>query len=135
MDRLYSKNALIIKAATCVMLSPLCILVSSLIDIQNPFVYIMVTLVPIGCLYTIPFWMSVSYLSKYRIKSIKKYILLDILSCFVSATLGVLCTEIVYTVIYADTSVAGMLTLIFAVIFLIISAIFWLMYLILSHKK
>ncbi len=135
MDKLYSKNALIIKAVACILLSPLYMLTSSLLDIQNAFIYVMVSIVPIGCLYTIPFWMSVAYLKKYRVSSIKKYILLDFLSCFITSFLGVLCSEIVLTVITADTSVAGLLTIIFAIIFLIISAIFWLIYLILARKK
>ncbi len=117
------------------MLSPLCILVSSMLDIQNPFMYVMTSLVPIGCLYTIPFWMSVSYFKKYRISSIKKYILMDLISCYLAATVGVLFSEIVYTVITRDTSVAGILTVIFSIIFLNISAIFWLMYFVLSRNK
>jgi len=117
------------------LLSPLYMLTSSLLDIQNAYIYVMVSIVPIGCLYTIPFWMSAAYLKKYRVSSIKKYILLDFLSCFITAFLGVLCSEIVLTVVTADTSVAGLLTIIFAIIFLIISALFWLIYLILARKK
>ncbi len=131
MNKLYSKNALIIKAASCFMLSPLYLLIESL----SIFYMLAHLVILVGCLYTIPFWLSASYLKKFRVKSIKKYILFDFLACYVPAFLGTLCTEVVYTIVTADTSFAGIYTVIFSIIFLFISLLFWFLYVILSRKK
>ena len=131
MDKLYSKNALIIKAVSCFMLSPLYALIESL----SIFYVLTHLIILVGSLYTIPFWLSASYLKKYRVRSIGRYVWLDFVACYFSAFLGALFTEVIYTIFTGDTSFAGIYTLIFAMLLLAISLIFWVVYFVLSRKK
>ena len=135
MDKLYSKPLLVIKAIYCICLCPLNVLISSYITVEDAFIYLMLCAVPVGCLFTVPFWFSAVYLKKYIVTKIGKYVLLDALSCVVPAIFGVLFTEIVYTIISETTVMAGIVTAIFTVIFIIVALVFWLIYLILSRQK
>lgn len=135
MDKLYSKRANFLKAFICLLLSPLYILISSIIKIDDVFLYAFFSAIPIGCLYTIPFWLSVMHLKKYRVKKIGKYILNDFAFCFSPAMLGILFSEVISAMINGKTGVDGIVTIIFLIIFTIISIIFWLLYLLFSYKK
>ncbi len=136
MERLYSKRALIIKAVFCILLSPLYVIISSLINIENVFIYVIISAIPTACLYTIPFWLSLHYIIEYRIAGkIGKYILLDLGVCFAPAVLGILFSEVIYTVANKSTDAAGIITVIFSAIFIITTLIFWLFYFVFSRKK
>ena len=135
MDKLYSKTALIYKAAFCVMLAPLYALFSMTIRIDDAFLYVIVSVLPIGCLYTLPFWPSLISIKKYRVSKIGKYILFDFLVCFLPALLGILFSEIITTLINGATLADGFATVIFFVIFSIVSLVFWLLYLVFSKIK
>lgn len=134
MNKLYSKSFLIVKAVFCVGLSPLYMIISSLLTVEDNFLYIIISAVPIGCLYTIPFWLSISYMRKFRVSGIAKYILYDAVYCLAPATLGVLFSEIVYSIVEKSFIASGIVTLIFSAIFILVSLIFWLFYRIFSHK-
>ncbi len=135
MDRLYSKSALIIKAAFCVILAPLYMLLSNLLYIEDGFLFILVTVIPIGCLFTLPFWLTAFHLLKYRVKKIGRFILLDAAVCLAPALISTVFCELVYVLINGKTAADGILTIIFASIFFIISLIFWLLYFISSRIK
>ena len=128
MHNLYSKKILIFKAVFCVMLAPLYLLISSLITVEDPFLYIIVSILPIGCLYTIPFWFSLVSFKRIRIEGLKKYILLDLLSCLIPAFFGMLFADIVYTLANGISASDGILTLLFTFEFILITSIFWLGY-------
>ena len=135
MDKLYSKQILILKAVCCFLLAPLSALLSFLISVDDSFVYILLSIVPIGCLYTIPFWATLSFVKKYRVARIGQYIVFDAVVCLIPAVFGALTFEIIFTVINGKTVSSGFVTLVFSFIFIIASAIFWLMYWIFSYKK
>lgn len=135
MDKLYSKSAMIGKAVYSTLITPACILISSFFNVTNPLLYIIIALIPIGCLYTIPFWISASYIRKYRVGKIGKYVIYDLISCFIPAFFGILFFEIIYTIIVENIIASGLLTIIFSIIFIIVSALFWIAYLIFSKRK
>ena len=117
------------------MLSPLYMLITSVITEEDSFIYIILSAMPIGCLYTIPFWFSLTYIRKYYVEAIGKCILWDMAVCLVPAVLGILLSEIVYTVVSSSIVAAGVVTLIFGLIFVLISLIFLLLYYIFSRVR
>lgn len=135
MDKLYSKQALMVKAVFCVMLAPLYTLIAQLVSVEDGFLYIFLSTVPVGCLFTIPFWFSLLYLKKYRVNRIGKYILLDFFICVLPAIFGILISEIFVSIIEGKTMADGIATAIFSTIFMLISLLFWLIYFIFSRKK
>ncbi len=135
MDKYYSKSFITAKAVGCLLLSPLFLLISSVLSIENVFVTIVLSVVPVGCLFTLPFWLTLNFIRKFRTSKIGKYILLDAVSCLIPAIFGVLFTEIVYTVINHSTFASGILTVILTAIFILISLIFWLLYFVFSRVK
>ena len=134
-EKVYSKSAIIIKVIFSLMLAPMYVLFSSFMNIEDGFLYIILSVVPIACLYTLPYWVSLVYIKKYPSPSIGKYILFDFVSCLIPAFFGILIAEIIITVINGKTLADGITTLIFTVIFAVISLIFWLLYFIFSKMK
>ncbi|MBE6691778.1 MAG: hypothetical protein E7586_00395 [Ruminococcaceae bacterium] len=134
MDKLYSKAALITKAVFCVCLSPLYMLLSALLTIEDGFLYLVFSIVPVVCLYTIPFWITLIFIKKYPVVKIGKYALFDCLCCFAPAVLGMVLADVAYTVAWGATNVSGIMTLIFVVIYLIITLVFVLLYFLFSYK-
>ena len=135
MHNLYSKNVLIFKAVFCVMLAPLYLLISSLIKIEDPFLYIILSILPIGCLYTIPFWFTILNFKRHRMDGVKKYIMFDLFCCLIPAFLGMLFADIVYTVTNGTFSSDGIITILFAFEFVFITSLFWLGYYIFYRVK
>lgn len=135
MDKLYSKQILILKAVCCLLLAPLYALLSRLLTIEDGFVYILVSIVPVMCVYCLPFWLSLSYIKKYRVSTIGIYVLWDAVVCLIPAFLGTLFYEIVFSIVNGRNVSDGFVTLIFTAIFCIISFIFWVLYFIFSYKK
>lgn len=135
MDKLYSKRANFIKILFCLLLAPVYYLISSVISIDDVFIYTFFSAIPVCCLYTIPFWLSVTHLKKYRVKKIGKYILYDFAFCFSPAIFGILFAEVISAIINGKTDADGIITAIFLIVFAIISVIFWLLYLLFSYKK
>lgn len=135
MDKLYSKTALAVKAVYCALLAPLYLIISTLISVTDSFLYVLLTVIPAGCLYTVPFWISVTYLHKYRVCGIKKYVLFDAVSCFLPAVLASLFVEIIYSVTVDMSAVSGIVTLIFTMVYFAVTILFWLVYLLLYKRK
>ncbi len=135
MDKLYSKQILILKAVSSILLAPIYALLSHLLTIEDGFVYILVSVVPIMCLYCIPFWLSLVQIIKFRVSHIGIYILWDATVCFVPAVLGTLFYEIIFSVVNGRSVTDGFVTLIFTIIFSVISLLFWLLYFVFSYKK
>ena len=135
MDKLYSKQAKIIKSVFSISLAPLYILISALLTIEDAFLYVVFSIIPIGSLYTLPFWLSLVQIKKYRVSKISKYIICDSLYNFLPAIAGILISEIIVTVVNGSTVADGVATAIFGIIFVLISLIFWLLYYIFSYKK
>ena len=117
------------------LLAPLYALISNLITIEDGFLYILVSIIPIMCLYCIPFWISLLYLKKYRVTGIGSYILWDATVCFAPAAFGTLFYEIAVSVIHGRSVSDGFVTVIFTTIFLIIAFGFWVLYYLFSYKK
>ena len=135
MDKLYSKASLFVKAAVCFMLTPLFFAITYALNSELLLFYFILSAIPVGCLYTIPFWISVSFVRKYKVGNIKRYIFLDIISCYLPAVFGSLVTEVIDSVIRQSTEMAGLITVMFSIILLLITLIFWLMYLLYSRNK
>ena len=135
MDKLYSKRVIIYKAVLCALLAPLYALLSYSIPSDNFFLYLAVTTVPIGCIYTLPFWTTLNWIRKYRVEKIGKYMLLDFLLCLIPATFSFLLFEIITAILNGTTAADGFVTVIFFIVFIIISLVFWLLYFVFSRNK
>ena len=90
---------------------------------------------PAGCLFTIPFWISLKHIKKYRVTKLGRYILYDFAFCLIPAILSVLFLDIVSSVAIQDIASGGMTTILFSLIYTVIALIFWAMYLLFSRKK
>ena len=134
MDKLYSKRILIIKAVFCFLLSPLYSIFSYLINIENVYLYVVMSLMPVACVYTVPFWLSVSFIKKHRVVKIGRYIKLDIISVLIPSFFGILMSEIIYIFTYGKSVIDGIVTLMYSIIFVLIAVLFWFAYYIFSYK-
>ena len=134
MDKFYSKAALITKAVLCVCLSPLYMLISALLTIQDGFLYLVCSIVPVVCLYTVPYWISLVYIKKYPVAKIGKYAIFDLIFCLIPAILSIVLSDVAYIIAYGNSDIYGIMSLIFIAIYFIVTAIFILLYLIFSYK-
>lgn len=134
MDKLYSRSSLVIKAVYCILLSPLLTLLSQVISYESVFVYVIATILPIACLYTVPFWLSLAHIKKYRVSGIRKFVLYDSAFCIAPGILGILFTEIINSIVSGKSYSDGFLTIIVSIIFILIAVIFWIMYFSFSRK-
>ena len=135
MDKLYSKQILIIKAVFCFLLSPLYSIFSYLIEIENAFLYVVLSLMPIACVYTIPFWVTLTFIKKYRVSKISKYAIIDLLSVTVPSFMGVLTSEVIYIISNGTSQLDGIVTLMLSAVFVLIALVFWLLYYVFSYKQ
>lgn len=115
-------------------LAPIHTIASLAINVENVILYVIVSVVPVACLYTIPFWISISYLNKYAASSIRKYIVFDALTCLLPAVSGILISEIVNTIMNGESFADGFITVIFAIIFTMVTLIAWGIYYLLSRE-
>jgi hypothetical protein len=135
MDKLYSKQILIIKAVFCFLLSPLYSIFSYLIEVENAFLYVVLSLMPIACVYTIPFWVTLTFIKKYRVSKISKYAIIDLLSVTVPSFMGVLTSEVIYIISNGTSQLDGIVTLMLSAVFVLIALVFWLLYYVFSYKQ
>ena len=135
MDKLYSKQILIIKAVFCFLLSPLYSIFSYLIEVENAFLYVVLSLMPIACVYTIPFWITLTFIKKYRVSKISKYAIIDLLSVTVPSFMGVLTSEVIYIISNGTSQLDGIVTLMLSAVFVLIALVFWLLYYVFSYKQ
>ena len=135
MDKLYSKQILIIKAVFCFLLSPLYSIFSYLIEVENAFLYVVLSLMPIACVYTIPFWVTLTFIKKYRVSKISKYAIIDLLSVMVPSFMGVLTSEVIYIISNGTSQLDGIVTLMLSAVFVLIALVFWLLYYVFSYKQ
>lgn len=135
MDKLYSKQILIIKAVFCFLLSPLYSIFSYFINIENAFLFVVLSLMPIACIYTIPFWISLNYIKKHRVCKIRKYAIMDFVSVTIPSFMGVLTSEVIYILSNGKSALDGIVTAMLSLIFVFIAVVFWFMYYIFSYKN
>lgn len=89
---------------------------------------------PIACIYTIPFWISLSYIKKYRVYKIGKYAVIDMFSITIPSFMGVLISEVIYILSNGKGPLDGIVTAMLSIIFILIALVFWFMYYIYSYK-
>lgn len=128
MDRLYSRQSLIVKCVYCAFLPILTALVAAVTEIEDSFLYIVFSLLPLGCLYTVPFWLSLRILKKYRVSGLKRFLLLDALTCFVPVLLSSVLAETVTFLVTKEMQGLGITTLCVTVICLLVTLVFWCLY-------
>ena len=123
MEKLYSKQALLLKGVFCFLL-PL----AHQLFAPDQLLWIFVSFVAVGCLYTIPFRLTLSKLSREGEKEVGKYVLLDLASCYAPAVTAALLYEAYVEMFVESAFQNGLYTLLLAIILLLISGIFWLLY-------
>ena len=116
------------------LLAPLYALLSLFVSVEDGFLYIVLSVLPVGCLFTIPFWLSLTHIKKFRVSKIGMYLIFDAVTCISPAIFGVLFFEIISTITDGKTFADGFVTLVFSIIFILIALIFWFMYWLLSYK-
>ncbi len=126
MEKLYSKKYLIAKASFCFVL-PLAHQLFTSGSLVLSLEWLFLSVVLMGCLYTIPFWMTVSFLYRHHVSGIGRYILLDLGTCFAPAVISSILYE-AYSLMAHPSVLTGMYTLLISIILLLISGIFWLLY-------
>ncbi len=134
MDRIYSKKALALKAVYCFLLPPVYLLLSSLITAEEPVLYVFLTFFPVGCAYTVPFWVTLSHIKKFPVKSIKAPVLYDLAFCLAPASLGAVLSEVVSVAVNGSDMADGFAAVALATIFALISGTFFLLYRIESKR-
>ena len=134
MDKFYSKAALITKAVFCVCLSPLYIFISALLTIEDGFLYLICSINPVVCLYTVPFWISLRHIKKYPVFKIGKYAFLDLACCLTPAILGIVLTDVAFIMAFGNSHISGIMSLVFIVIYIMITLIFFALYFAFSYK-
>lgn len=137
MNKLYSNKALIIKAFYSALIPLIYPISAAVIDIKHPFVYIILSAIPIACLYSIQFILNLSIMRKQSSKNIKmgKYLLLDIGVSLSPSIVSILMCDIITSYLNGVIASAGFVTVIFISIFVILTLIFWGLYLIISKIK
>jgi hypothetical protein len=90
---------------------------------------------PIACMFTLPFWLTLVYVRKYPTGSIVKCVVLDATCNILPAFLAILLSEVIMAIAVEKTTAHGMITLIFLVLFLLIALLFWLLYFVFSKQK
>ena len=135
MNKLYSKIALIIKAAFCFLIAPLCLILTDFSSVVDGFSFVILTVLTVGCFYTLPFWLTARYLKKYRSNSLRPFLLWDVVVCLIPAIIGILSYDFAYTLINGSNIASGMVSLIFISVFVLITLVFWLFYFVLSKIK
>ncbi|MBQ3002445.1 MAG: hypothetical protein IJD82_01810 [Clostridia bacterium] len=131
MDKYYSKKALILKAVYCFCLP----LFHQLVTAHNvSLLWGFGSFVLIGCMYTVPMWISLIYMHRYPTYRIGRYVLFDLLFCFTPAVLGSIVYEIASQFAYAS-ALNGFYTLLLFFIFLSVSGVFWLLYMLVGRHN
>ena len=128
MDKLYSKKALLLKGTYCFCLPLLHQLLTAGESVT--LLWLFVSFVLIGSMYTIPMWCSLSHLRRYRVSGVGKYILLDLASCFAPAVAASIVYEVAVELFVQTSAQNGLYTLLLFFILLSVSGVFWLQYLI-----
>ena len=135
MDKLYSRKAKVIKIIYCAFLPVLTVIISHICKIENGVMYLTACLIPSGCLYTVPFWMTVLKLKKIRAEKISPFVLTDLLTCAVPTVLSSVITEIISALVAGEKEGAGIMTLAVIMLVIVISLLFWLLYYLFSRKN
>lgn len=123
MEKLYSKQALLAKGAFCFFLP----LAQQLFS-TDELLWVFLSFVVLGCLYTIPFRLTLKKIYQEREKTVGKYILWDLASCYAPAVTAALLYEAYVEMFVQSAFQNGLYTLLLATILLLISGIFWLLY-------
>ena len=123
MEKLYSKRSLLIKGSFCFLL-PL----AQQLFFSETLLALFISFVVLGGLYTIPFRLTLNSLMKEQGSFARKYVALDICSCFAPAVVSALMYEAYVEMFVLTSTLNGLYTLLLAIILLLISGIFWLLY-------
>lgn len=126
MERFYSNRALFAKASFCFVLPFIYEVVKSGIP-SDSLIGLFYSNVLIGCLYTIPFWISVLQLHRFGADKLLRYILFDLAFCYAPAVISAIVLETISGLIN-PSFLTGVFTLLLSIILLLISGVFWILY-------
>lgn len=127
MDKLYSKKVLFLKATYCFCI-PLVHQLLTAGEFGTSLTWLFWSFVLVGSLYTVPFWISLRYLNRYRVSRIGRYIILDLATCFVPAFVSALLYECIVHMFVQASAQNGLYSLLIFFIFLSVSGVFGLLY-------
>lgn len=127
-ERLYGRRALLLKGAYCFFLPLLHVLVTSG-PLSRSLLWLFVSTVLLGCLYTIPFWCTASAIRKAeKPPRLLRCIGLDAGVCLLPAVTASLVYEVVLHLSGNGSLLDGLYTLLLFFILLPVSGLFWLLY-------
>lgn len=135
LKRLYGRRALLLKGAYCFFLPLLHVLLTSG-SLSDSLPWLFASTVLLGCLYTIPFWCTVSAIRKAgkRLRLLR-FIALDAGICLLPAFASALVYETVLHLTENGSPLDGLYTLLLFFILLPISGLFWLLYVAANRKN
>lgn len=128
LEKLYGRRALLLKGAYCFFLPLLHVLVTSG-PLTESLLWLFLSTVILGCLYTVPFWFTAAALHKAKKRlRLRRYIALDAGTCLLPAFSSALVYETVLHLTENGSALDGLYTLLLFFILLPISGLFWLLY-------
>ena len=135
LGRLYGKRALLCKAAYCFFLPLLHVLFTSG-SLAESLLWLFVSTVLLGCLYTLPFWCTLSALrGEEGPPRLLRCVGLDAGSCLLPAFASSLVYETVVHLSGNGSALDGLYTLLLFFSLLMISGLFWFLYLLAVRKN
>ena len=128
LKRLYGRRALLLKGTYCFFLPLLHVLVTSG-PLSDSLPWLFASTVLLGCLYTLPFWLTASAIRKAE-KPLRlfRFFGLDAGTCLLPASVSALVYETVLHLSGSGSSLDGLYTLLLFFILLPVSGLFWLLY-------
>ena len=135
LEKLYGHRALLLKGTYCFFLPLLHVLLTSG-SLSESLLWLFLSTVLLGCLYTVPFWCTASAIHKAK-KHLRllRYIGLDAGTCLLPACASALVYETVIHLTENGSMLDGLYTLLLFFILLPISGLFWLLYLSTNRKN
>lgn len=134
LERLYGLRALLIKGAYCFFLPLLQVLFTS--GVSDAPLWLFLSAVLLGSLYTVPFWCTLYALKRIgKRPRLLRLIALDAGCCLLPAVVSALAYETVVHLSANSSPLDGLYTLLVFFILLLISGLFWLLYLLTVHKN
>ena len=126
MEKLYSSKALFVKTSYCASL-PLLYPLFEFGTNADSFLALLFAFLTIGCLYTVPFWISVYSLSHNRGNDILRFVLLDLSFCYIPVIVSAIAVDTICEFV-SSSYLTGIFALLLIIILLLISGVFWILY-------
>lgn len=133
-DRLYSKRYLLYKLTFVSLLPLLTELLATLFDAENAFVYLFVSIFLLGLAYTVPFLLTLKALRREAADSLGSIIIWDAAYLLFPAIISTVLCDAIFSMAGASSYGQGFFSMIVIAVLFLITASFWLLFLLFRKK-